>query len=131
MTELERGELIREWFTLMQGQGALVNGDTTVLFTLLFGYLVVAYFVGKDLSRTQSIIFTVLYMVAFVTSLFNMASNAMASVAFTYPLLDVCPECELPPLVSPEGTVLICLVNLAMLTASLYFMWSVRHPKAE
>ena len=115
----------------MQGQGALVNADATVLFTLLFGYLVVAYFVGKDLSRTQSIIFTALYIVAFAVSLGNIASNAMANVALTYPLLDACPECEIPPLVSPEGTVLVCLVNLAMLTASLYFMWSVRHPKAE
>ena len=131
MTELERGEIIREWITLLQTQGILVNGETTTMMTLLFGYLLLAYFVGKSLSNTQSMIVTGLYIVAFVITLGNIVTGVLASAAMAAPFKDLCPECTLNPMSSPAGAVLVLLINLAMLIASLYFMWSVRKRHAN
>ncbi|MEH6584827.1 MAG: hypothetical protein V7754_23100 [Halioglobus sp.] len=129
ISELERGEYIQGWIALMQNQGSLVNGDTTVLFTLLFGYLLAAHFVGRNLSKPESLIFTSLYIVTFLITLGNLASNVVASIRMQGELISVCPECEVSPLISMQALVLIALVDLAMLIASLYFMWSIRNRK--
>jgi hypothetical protein len=131
MTELQRGEIIRGWIELMQNQGVLVNADSTMMFTLLFGYLLVAYFVGKNLSRSQTLILTVLYIIAFVVTLGNIVGSAYATVTMKVALIQVCPECTVSPLISVEAIFMVATVNAAMLGASLYFMWNVRHPKIE
>ena len=131
ISELERGEYIQGWIALMQNQGFLVNADTTILYTLLFGYLLVAHFAGKSLSRPQALILTILYIVAFVTTLGNMALNVTANMGMQSAMLDACPECEINPFISIQGLTLITLVNSAMLIASLYFMWSIRNSKIE
>ena len=131
ITELERGEYIQGWLALMQNQGLLINADTTVLYTLLFGYLLVAYFVGKSLTRAQSMILTALYTVAFLITLGGITLNGVANLGMYAEMMSICPECEQNPMISIPVIILIVVVNLAMLTASLYFIWSVRHPKTE
>ena len=49
--------------TLIQSQADLISNDMTMLSTFLFGYLVVAYFVGANLSKVQSIIFTTSFLI--------------------------------------------------------------------
>jgi len=130
-SELERGEFIQGWIALMQNQGLLVNADTTIMYTLLFGYLLVAHFAGKSLARPQALILTILYIVSFLTTLGNMALNLTANMRMQSAMLDACPECEMNPFVSLQGLTLITVVNSTMLIASLYFMWSVRRHKTE
>ena len=99
------------------------------MFTLLFGYLLVAYFAGKNLSRSQTLILTVLCVIAFVVTVGNMVSNAYATIAMKVALIQVCPDCVLSPMISVEDILIVVTVNAAMLGSSLYFMWNVRHPK--
>jgi hypothetical protein len=131
MTELERGQVIREWIALLQTQGQSINLDTTTMFAILSGCLLVAYFVGKELPTKQVLILSSLYIVGIFATLANLLGNALSAVAINGALLRVCPECETSPLTSVEGVALVMVVNVAMVSASLYFMWSIRNPKTE
>ena len=131
VTELDRGEYIQGWLALLQNQGELINADTAILYTLLFGYLLVAYFVGRSLTRAQSMILTALYTIAYLITLGNITLNGLANLSMYGEMMKICPECEPNPMISSQVVGLVVVVNLAMLTASLYFMWSVRSTETE
>jgi hypothetical protein len=51
--ELMNFERIKGIAELMQGQGSLIASDGATFTSLLFGYLLAAYFIGVNLSRVQ------------------------------------------------------------------------------
>jgi hypothetical protein len=53
----------------------------------------------------------------------------VAAVAINGALLRVCPERETSLLTSVDAVALVMVVNVAMVSASLYFMWSIRNPR--
>jgi hypothetical protein len=115
---------------LIQSQVELISNDATMMSTLLFGYLVVAYFVGGKLTRIQSFIFSALYLAGMLGNLFSASSSAIVAIGFQAKFIEVSGASGAASL-SPMFVLLGVVMNLGMLLASLYFMWSVRHPKAE
>ena len=94
---------------------------------LLFGYLIVAYFVGAKLTKVQLAILNVLYLIwqfrVFVT-LRILGANADILLGEMR---------EISPELTPDAPSMsyFLAVHTAMILASLYFMWSIRHPKTE
>jgi len=98
------------------------------LMTLMFGYLAVAYFAGANLTRGQTLVFTLLYLVWTIGLLASMreASQDVLVVAQQMKTLD-------PQLHNDiwrnnritEGNG-VTFMLLTCIFASLYFMWSVR-----
>jgi hypothetical protein len=115
---------------LIQTQADLIANDATMMSTLLFGYLVVAYFVGRSLTKPQSLIFNTLYVAAFLATCFSATNSALVAVGLQNRYVEVSGLAETPTL-TPMFVLLGVTLNLCMLLASLYFMWSVRHPKTE
>ena len=115
---------------LIQSQAELISNDATMMSTLLFGYLVVAYFVGGHLTKPQSIIFSSLYVAGFLASTFSVTNSALVAVGLQARFVEVSGATETPTL-TPMFVLLGVTLNMSMLLASLYFMWSVRHPKTE
>ena len=115
---------------MIQAQADLIANDATMMSTLLFGYLVVAYFVGTHLTKPQSFIFSSLYVAAFLANTFSATSSALVAVGPQVRYVEVSGNIETPTL-TPMFVLLGVTLNLCMLLASLYFMWSVRHPKTE
>jgi hypothetical protein len=120
-------ELIWLQVQVMQGTLDQVFYTLEVFGTLLFGYLMVAYFIGAQLTRVQAGILTTLYLFwvvrlgAVLNLLWLSAQMTIGEVRKISPDL-------LPAIPSLWGPYTI----LTLLTlASLYFMWSVRHPKTE
>ena len=134
MTEYEIADLAAStqaifWQQWQVAQGSFENMLSIMerLITVLFGYLIVAHFIGAKLSRVQAGIMTALYL--FWLSRLFMVLGILANNANI--IFDEMRK------ISPIFTVsipslLMLYFLLSMLTlASLYFMWSVRHPKTE
>jgi len=115
---------------LVQSQVELIANDATMISTLLFGYLVVAYFVGGKLTKIQSFIFSSLYLAAMLGNFFSASSSAIVALGFQAKYVEVSGGTGAASL-SPMFVLAGVVMNLGMLLASLYFMWSVRHPKTE
>jgi len=116
---------------LLQSQADLMANDGTMMTTLLFGYLIVAYFVGTHLTKVQSFIFSTLYVAAFLASTFSATNTALAAVGLQARFVEVSGNSETIPTLTPMFVLLGVALKLSMFLASLYFMWSVRHPKTE
>ena len=91
--------------------------------TVSSGYLLVAYLVGKDLTRLQAVIITVLYAVFTAFNTIAVVSYFQTAVYFGHAY-----GAGLAPRWPIYGLGL--LLGLGIL-ACLKFMWDVRHPKTE
>jgi hypothetical protein len=110
----------------------------SIYLTLLFGYLVVAYLIGKNLTRVQVSIFNVLYSMSILGSLSIMAGGyaGMATYwEYSQMLLQELGHDRVLPLaaglMSENFIIATMTINFFSLMASLYFMWTIRHPKTE
>jgi hypothetical protein len=139
MTEYEAAQLalsesmrIQGLLGIVQTQGELIANDVTQYTSMVFGYLLVAYFIGANLTRVQVSILTLFYVVSIFLNLFNSTGNGLVAISLNANLLALLPE---GTIASPSATVEYLAITVAVgsgvVFTSLYFMWSVRHPKTE
>jgi hypothetical protein len=102
-----------------------------IAMTVLFGYLTAAYFIGANLTKVQVSIFTSLYIVFLVLAFIGIMTTSQAWMN----AIDAVTEAD-PTLVMADNFAFKEITNAAIFglgiasgAASLYFMWSVRHPK--
>jgi len=139
MTEYEIADLaaskafeIQGSVSLFQVQIASIGDAIQQFMYALFAFLVAAYFVGAGLNRRQTWIFTGVYtmwqiwtlsVVASRSYLLNEISGGLAQLVDSpKPLL-----AYLPWVLSITSLFLLTIA----LIASIYFMWSVKHPENE
>jgi hypothetical protein len=134
MTEYEIADLAvstqelfwQEW-QAAQGTFQLVLDLSERFMTVLFGYLIVAYFIGAKLTSVQAGIMSMLYLFW----LWRL-SIAIYTLSDTGKVILSEMEKTSPDLVVAIPSVWNLIFLYSILTlASLYFMWSVRHPKTE
>ena len=95
--------------------------------TLVFAYLAAAYFVGKDLTRSQVTILNAVFLTFSLINTFGIAaySNAAVKIAIqsgtTIDLGFFAPRPWVAPVVG-----ITCLLGIMI---CLKFMWDIRHPK--
>ena len=134
MTEYEIADLAVSTQAIFWQQWQVGQGAADRLFdliqqfgNLLFGYLIVAYFVGAQLTRVQSAILTTLYLVWQFRICLMLYGIGINGRIFFEEMRKISPELTPPmPSILPVFALLSCLS-----LASLYFMWSIRHPKKE
>ena len=97
--------------------------------SVLTGYLLIAHFIVSHLSKSQVLNVTTIYIV-----------YAIAQIAGLYGQMDVLVSigeatsgslANIGPASIKAWGSLWCAIQSSMLGGSLYFMWSVRHPKTE
>ena len=138
MTEYEIADLAASKAFQLQGVVSLFQTAVTMMtdiiqqyMSILFAYIIAAYFIGANLGRRQVWVLTTLYV------LFQ-AWMIMAIVGRGYLLGKIVENLQelqgspaalagLPLVLRTTSVALL----VAVLFASLYFMWSVRHPKTE
>ena len=140
MTEYEIADLaisnqeaIMHRIDIIQEYGNGIANGIEIFMTAIFGYLVAAYFIGPNLNKAQVLVLTALYIVFQTLNIIGIMGTAQAWLISVGLLAEAAPTMPLPnTLETKEPT------NLAMLSllvgstlASLYFMWTVRHPKTE
>jgi hypothetical protein len=134
MTEYEIADLAVSTQELYWQQAQALQGILELVFTtleyfgtLLFGYLMVAYFIGAQLTRVQVVILTTLYLfwVVRLGIVLNVVSISGQMIIGEMRKIS-------PDLVPASPSVWGPYAILTFLTlASLYFMWNARHPKTE
>ena len=118
--DVEQAIAVAQLSTELLGQA---QGSLNLYLSTVSGYLLVAYFIGKDLTRIQCMIITVLFAVFAGLNLFatwNYFENA-AYFGHTYGQART---------FTWAAPVTIPVLVLGIL-ASFKFMWDVRHPKTE
>jgi len=106
--------------------------NSGLLITLMSGYLVAAYLVGKRLTRTQIIVTNTLYLISaflFVGGAFqtNMdAQIARKMMALQIPELDHFNYADVNVFLWPS---IVSITYSCLIFASLFFMWHVRNSR--
>ena len=115
---------LRDLFVSLQGEAQ----TTSALFlTVISGYLLVAYLLGSDLTKSQSRIFTGIFIV-FTTAQIAGHFGTMLIMG------DIASQSETlggshQAMIFWAGVYLA--IHIAITFACLRFMWDVRHPKHE
>ena len=126
MTEYELGELLHNNYEgLWQG--------AQMYFTLVSAYLIVVYLIGFRLSRVQISIITGLYLVWMAGVILAQHATSLQTMHVSNELLaqgsSLLPQAAYTE--SQAGVFSFLVVQVLGIAASLWFMWSVRHPKTE
>jgi len=140
MNEFELAELaymqkshVLELEMVTQGYVATLQTEATILLSFIFGYLLVAHFIGKELTRVQMIIVNSLYLLTVISDLLvykglyeSVTLSAKRMVDEGGRHVD-----QLAIVGTPTGLLFVVGAYALMIIASIYFMWSVRHEKPE
>jgi len=121
-----------EILDLFRGYVEMEAVSFTLFLTLASGYLIVAHLAGARLSRLQTIIVSVLFVAGATLQTWAIQQYQLA----IRELLDA--KEKISPLTafqadvasSSATDVFAVLMSLGII-ASLWFMWSVRHPKTK
>ena len=138
MTEFELAQLefmsaerAANLLELVQAQGAIMQTDSIGFSTLLFGYLLAAYFIGANLTRVQVLILTVLYICSIGGVMFQLVANAYTAMGFMERFYEITDNTRELTTLNVHYLSYGLLIGTAIVMSSLYFMWTVRHPKTE
>lgn len=138
--EFMQSERLINVFSLVQGQSALIANDMTSFSTVLFGYLIVAYFIGAHLTRIQLWILNSLYVVTAAFGLLVMLANVGGLLGHWQSVNELMLEMgqegattdgTINTVLSEQFLLAGLLIPVLLVIASLYFMWSIRHPKPD
>lgn len=99
---------------------------TSLYFTILSGYLIVAYLSGANLTRMQSGIITVAFI--FAALLFVLAVRGYGYRAI-FLIAKTSEEYHTGQMMNEPILLLILTMMMGGILAALKFMWDVRHPK--
>ena len=138
MTEYEIADLaisntalMQTQFLLIQGHSSQIISNLTLFYSLVFGYLLVAYVIGGQLTRTQVSILSILYLAAVAYN--RISGYAMYNgLIFAFEGMEELTGATARPITATENSLALVTVFIVLsILGSLYFMWTVRHPREE
>ena len=121
-----------EWFeiSLIAGENSLTG--FAILFSLMSGYMVVAYTVGRTLSRNQVLLASSIYTVGCLLMVFSNFSHVRDAIVGRQQAALIAQEIPMGVGLSPvTWASVILVIHRSFLIGSLIFMWQVRHSKTE
>ena len=126
MTEYELGEM-------MHNQSGHMWQAGQMYFTLVSAYLITAYLVGQKLTRAQAGVITSLYLVWIASVIIGQIGAGATYVRLVNALSEIGSVAisQTAEIETPVSIYSFTFVQLASVIASLWFMWSVRHPRTE
>ena len=128
---LSKKSLVTDLIAAVQVQGTSITDGIELFMTILFTFIAVSYLVGASLSRKQTWILTGLYLFWQIFMIILIVAKASQLGALAGWIAKEVPHAAA---LIDQGIYFrysgLLLLSLA-LAASLYFMWTVRHPKNE
>jgi hypothetical protein len=97
--------------------------------TLLSGYLIVAYVVGRELSRSQVVIVNLLYLTMYGLLAFASYTFVMRAAHLMQYAVELSNQRLTPAW--PKVAIVTSVVFVLAMVASLKFMWDIRHKGKE
>lgn len=138
MTEFEtaqlaimNAELVNSSIGNFQSQTEIMYQQIALGHSLLFGYLLAAYFIGAALTRPQLFILNALYLIISVANVLGYIAVSLVMIELQTNLemvkkMDTIDAATTSAFAWPSA-----LMQILAILASLYFMWTVRKPKKE
>jgi hypothetical protein len=119
--------------SIIQAQGTLVVETLTLYYSLLFGYLLAAYAIGKKLTTIQTVVLTMLYLAAVTYNRFYGFIVLKELFVLENKMNEMLGTTATPVQVMEQEGMLIFVSTFVIISilASLYFMWSIRHSREE
>ena len=117
-----------ELMDLIQGVYDKMGEDATMYFTLVSAFLAVAFLVGEKLTRKQLCIVSTLYVLWAAGSMNSMYTGMLLAEKLENSLIEM-GSTYYGDSSTAFWVLSFMAVQAAGIFASLYFMWSVRHPK--
>ena len=103
----------------------------TLLTTLISGYVVIVYVAGADMTRSKVVIVNSLFLFMSITTLWSLIVISSRAAEFE----DIAYAMISGPAANPESrgdvAVAVIVAFSVAVTASLKFMWDVRHSKTD
>ena len=123
-----------EWFEAYTAASS--NGLTTLalLLTIVSGYMVIAYLVGAELTRTQVGIVNLVFIASTSTVLLANYGNVLDAATARFQAsqtLAALPAISSDSVTPGQWAVIVTLANSLYMVVALVFMWQVRHPKPK
>ena len=122
MSEAEVVEAMTQYF-------GLVADMLTLYLTATSGYLIVAYLIGANLSRSQLITFSGLYLLFAITSTYQSLGYGMRGLHYASVLRNM--NASTPLYSTAVIPALLGVALIGGIFASLWFMWDVRRRAAD
>ena len=114
-----------ELMSLGYTAGQMIQAEEATFFTVLFGYLLAAHFLGDKVSVRHLLIFNGMYL----ATIFGLVFNMWIQWNEMYRWAELA-QGESVGVAQPH-IVGAMLIYVGLVLASLYFMWSVRHPETK
>ena len=102
----------------------------TIYLSIISGYLVVAYFIGDKLTLPQTVIIGILFIFGAGLQVCGIHAYQIAVQEFLTQKAEIAPLTDYQSAVlNNNGGTIFAVLMACGIIASLYFMWSIRHPK--
>ena len=122
MTESELVEAITSYL-------AVAQTSTATIISLLSAYLIGAYLAGDKLTRFQVLVVTALYLYVMVVVAISAFGSMSKARHYAAELKALNPNDV--TFLNDHSAVLAAVAAATCIGASLWFLWSIRHPKTE
>ena len=122
-----------EFVELIQNATSMFMTSFTIWLSIVSAYLIAAYAVGRNLAAVHTVIITVLYIVS--SSLFTALTLLFLTriLNMLHAKMEMFPAGDWPvrydALLTQYALLGWAFIMVGGIVASLYFMWSIRHPK--
>lgn len=118
-----------ELLDLVAGSIDSMYDSVALYLSIASGYLLVAYLAGAKLTRMQTIIISVLFVAGAGLQCWGLVTYQLANEEYLAAKALISPLTEYQQGIAENGGGrIIAGVMIAGIIASIYFMWSVRHP---
>ena len=138
MTEYEIADLAASKAFEFQGMISLFQTAISMMtdivlqyMNILFAYMIAAYFIGPNLGRRQVWVLTTLYVLFQTWLIVIIIGRGYLVRKIGEALQELLGPSEVSMVLPMALTMTSVALLVAVLFASLYFMWSIRHPKTE
>ena len=118
-----------EYFDLAQSGQANSISLLNFGFTVICGYLLVAYAVGSKLTTFQVVAITFIYTVTLFFNLGAQLSSFTDAIVFRKLADEILVEQTFRNY--PNAVPIIVFIRCTIYFVSVWFMWNVRHPKTK
>ena len=122
MTEQELAEIISDY----SSQGGAFFG---LWITVVSGYLIAAYLAGGQLKRSQVFILNTFYVWVCSLLIIGFYGSFNTQAHYTRELKQMVPDS--PQMMNNYIAIAVAIAAVLGVSATLKFMWDIRHPKTE
>ena len=103
----------------------------SLFLTVLFAYLLVAYIAGKRLTTFQAGFISLVFFIVSLSSTIGVYAMTLDAISLGLRITELNGEDIAALSAAPATLTGILGGRVVMAVGALYFMWQVRHPKAE